>query len=131
VVLFVRWNDYQCLQLITAALLVLTGSCLHSGRNYEGTKEYSTLSRITHQAVENICSAVAAILETGPNRIKTKHNEGMDNLTRGLLVLWPLCCAFKTLKSSQLQYDWIRKTLWSVGAHAFIPQASALVRMDL
>ncbi|KAK9319888.1 hypothetical protein V1517DRAFT_26131 [Lipomyces orientalis] len=124
--LLVRWNDYHCLQLITADLLLTTGSFLYSCQGYEVTRESSILSGTIYEAAESICSAVPAILETEPIQMTDQSSESMKKPIRGLLVLWHLCCILKAPKLSQFQQDWIRETLWSIGNHAFIPQASAL-----
>ena len=127
--LLTRWNDYHCLQLITADLLLSTGKFIHSGNNYEDTRECSIISSLIQEAGESICSAIPVILETMPIQETDQPNDGMEVPIGGFLAFWPLCCALKSPKISQSQQDWIRRTLWSVGLKAFFPHASALVRM--
>jgi hypothetical protein len=128
--LLVRWNDYHCLQLITADLLLLTGSFVHSGENYRETRECSILSNVIHEAEESICSAVPVILEAMPIQETGQPSEGIRIQIGGFLVLWPLCCALKSPKISQPNQNWNQDILRSIGIDAFIPHASALVRIQ-
>lgn len=99
--LLVPWNDYRCLELITADLLLSTGSFVHSGENYRQRRECSTLSNGIHEAKESICSAVPVILETMPMQETGRPSEEIKIPIGGFLVLWPLCCALKSPKISQ------------------------------
>jgi hypothetical protein len=127
--LLVRWNDYRCLQLITADLLLSTDSCVHSGENYRETRECSILSNVIHEA-ESICSAVPVILEAMPIQETGQPSEGIRIPIGGFLVFWPLCCALKSPKISQPNQKWNQDILRSIGIDAFIPHASALVRIQ-
>ncbi|KAJ5272270.1 hypothetical protein N7478_007395 [Penicillium angulare] len=123
--LLIRWNDYHCLQLITADLLSSTGTFV-SSEGYKETREYHILSSTINEAREGICSAVPVILETEPAWMISQSQEPIKKPTRGLFVLWHLCCAIKGSNISQPRHNWIRESLWSIGGQAFIPLASAL-----
>jgi hypothetical protein len=125
--LLVRWNDYHCLQLITADILISTSRFIHSGKNYEATREYLIPSSILHKAGQSICSAVPTILETMPIKEINQSRDRVKSPIGGFLVLWSLCCVFKSPKIAPVQKNWVRNTLWSIGIHGFIPHASALV----
>jgi hypothetical protein len=124
----IQWNDYNCLRLLIADLLVSAGEFIHPGDNYKETRECEILSSTISEAGQNIYSTIPAILETIP--IQEKHvGQDMKIPIGGFLVLWHLCCILKSPKISQSQQNYIRETLWSIGSGACIPHASALVRI--
>ncbi|KAJ5112867.1 hypothetical protein N7456_001401 [Penicillium angulare] len=123
--LLIRWNDYHCLQLITADLLSTTGAFV-SSEDYKETREYHIHSSTMNEARESICSAVPGILETEPTWMIGQSQEPIKKPARGLYVIWHLCCAFKGCEMSQARHHWIGECLWNIGGQAFIPLASAL-----
>jgi hypothetical protein len=96
-------------------------------REYEESREYDILSTTTKEAVEGICSTVPTILKMESTKKVKEPNKLTENSLWSLFVLWHLCCALKTTKTTEPRHDWIKERLWSIGSQAFIPQASALV----
>jgi hypothetical protein len=131
----VRWNNYHCLQLIIADLLLSSGRFIHpDNENYEHTREYSTYSSTIREAAESICSSLPTILSVtsllNQSQLSAQilfTSQAASAPVMALLVLWPLCCALKVLGIADSHDSWIRATLWDIGSNACIPRASAMV----
>lgn len=124
--LLIRWNDYHCIQLIIADLLLTIGSFVAS-RDYEESRERSILYDTIKVAVEGICSSVPVILDMASIQAAENLIQPIESCLQGLFVLWPLCCALKATGIEVSRCNWIQERLRFIGDHNFIPQASALV----
>jgi hypothetical protein len=123
-----RLNEFRTLQVIIAGFLLWSGEFLQAGNGYQNREEFTSLTRIIYDAVDDIRLSATMYIETLSSMTAYTHRNPTAETVQAATLVFPLYCASKAYSLPEAQRRWFRETLNFLGQKTFIPKAMALVR---